>query len=467
MADYDLIDEGLSEEQTARAEADTPCRFTTGCAGTGKTYNAVAAVKADASHGVLSSTTGISAVNLGAITINSLLKYSDTRVMRDHFINGSLQRVLHGLAKQYRWLYVDEISMYGGDALDLLYRAVVEANRYADVTEPMGIHILGDLAQLPPVKSPWVFTASCWDRFHENTERLTKVWRQAEDQIPFLLALNLTRQGQGNEAAGVLAGAGARFESALDTEFEGTTILPRNDQVSRYNQMALDRLPGKSFRVQSRRWSSKVRKDGTFILPTEWQQNPKTHEWGIPPEVELKLGAYVMLLANAPDFEYVNGDCGWIDCYRPSGPWNNYGGDVLSIKLARTGKLILLFPLVRGVEYGDRPADWRDSNHKVAKSDDDGGWLPRPHYRSRVKRYVTGQIEYFPLRLAYASTVHKTQSLTLDRVQCDIRNSFFGFPGMAYTALSRCRTLAGLRIVGQQEVLAKRIVIDERIRPWL
>lgn len=447
MNDYSMIDEGLSEEQTARAEADTPCRFTTGCAGTGKTYNAVAAVAADLSHGVLSSTTGISAVNLGAITINSLLKYSDVKVMRDHFINGSLQRVLHSLAKQYRWLYVDEISMFGGDSLDLLYRAVVEANRYVDVVSPMGIHILGDLAQLPPVKSPWVFTAGCWDRFHENTERLTKVWRQ--DGGKFLDALNLTRRGEGITAAEMLASAGARFESSLDTEFEGTTILPRNDQVSRYNQMALDRLPGKSFRVASRRWGQQR---------SEWGQSMRTKEWGIPPEVELKLGAYVMLLANAPDFEYVNGDCGWI---------TEWGNPTLTIKLVRTGQEIELPSLVRGVEHSDRPADWSEGYPRVPKSEDDGGWMQRPHYRSRVKRYVTGQIQYWPLRLAYATTVHKSQSLTLDRVQCDFRNHFFSQPGMLYVAISRCRSLAGLRLVGQRETFAKHCNFDERIRPWL
>jgi len=228
-SDYDLMDEGLAEEQVARAETPPPCKFTTGCAGTGKTYNAVKAVQADPSSGILSSTTGISAVNLGAITINSLLKYSDVKVMRDHFLTGALSRVLHPLAKAHRWLVIDEISMYGGDALDILYRAVEEANRYVDVPEPMGIHIIGDLAQLPPVRAPWVFTAACWERFRENTETLTKVWRQGDTR--FLSALNLVRCGEGAAAAEALTSLGAVFHSALDTEFDGTTILPRNDQV--------------------------------------------------------------------------------------------------------------------------------------------------------------------------------------------------------------------------------------------
>jgi ATP-dependent DNA helicase PIF1 len=446
--DYD-IDALLSNEQVAIGDRPTPCHFTHGCAGTGKTYNAIQAVAADSSHGILSSTTGISAVNLGAITINSLLKYSDTAVMRDHFINGSLTRVLHTLAREHRWLYIDEISMLSGEALDILFRAMEEVNRYADVPEPMGIHILGDFAQLPPVKAPWVFTAGCWERFQVNTETLTRVWRQ--DGGRFLDALNLIRVGAGGSGAAVLAEAGARFETQLDTEFEGTTILPRNDQVGRYNALALARLPGKSFKVAARRWGQQR---------AEWGQSPRTHEWGIPPEVELKVGAYVMLLANASDFEYVNGDCGTVVRHDPS-------SGVIYISLVRTGRVVCIPPLVRGVEHSERPPDWNDSAPKLRAAEDSGDWLPRPHYRGRVKRWVTGQIEYWPLRLAYASTVHKTQSLTLDRIQVDIRNNFFSQPGMCYTALSRVRSLGGLRIVGQREVLEQRVQVDERVRPWL
>ena len=456
MNDRD-IDEELSEEQTVRELPPPPCRFTTGVAGSGKTHNAVAAVAADPSHGVLSSTTGISAVNLGAITINSLLKYSDLAVMRDHFLTGALQRAIHPLAKQFRWLIIDEVSMFSADAMDILHRAVEEANRYADVVTPMGIHIIGDFCQLPPVKAPWVFTAGCWDRFRESTETLTKVWRQ--DGGRFLDALNLVRRGEGSAAVEVLTSAGAVFHSALDTEFEGTTILPRNDQVSRYNALALDRVPGQKFKVASRRWGQQR---------SEWGQSSRTKEWGVPPEVELKVGAYVMLLANAPDFEYVNGDCGWIISGGPTSYKTMCIGDddPLVIKLVRTSKEIELSPLVRGVESSDRPAGW-SSTVKVPASEDDGGWRPQPHYRGRVKRWVTGQIEYFPLRLAYGTTVHKSQSLTLDRVQLDFRNRFFEQPAMLYTAMSRCRTLAGLRIIGQPEVFAKHCKFDERVREWL
>ena len=450
MNDYD-IEESLSEEQTVRELPPPPCRFTTGVAGSGKTYNAVKAVAADPSHGILSSTTGISAVNLGAITINSLLKYSDVAVMRDHFLTGALQRAIHPLAKLHRWLIIDEVSMFSADAMDILYRAVEEANRYADVPTPMGIHLIGDFCQLPPVKAPWVFTAGCWDRFRENTETLTKVWRQ--DGGRFLDALNLVRRGEGNAAVEVLMAAGAVFHSALDTEFEGTTILPRNDQVSRYNALALDRVPGQKFKVTSRRWGQQR---------SEWGQSARTKEWGVPAEVELKVGAYVMILANHPSFEYVNGDCGYVIRYGADEDDSKY----LAIKLVRTNEIVIIRPLVRGVESSDRPAGW-NSTIKVPASEDDGSWRPQPHYRARVKRWVTGQIEYWPLRLAYSTTCHKSQSLTLDRLQIDFRNHFFSSYGMLYVALSRCRSLQGLRLVGQPEVFSKHCNTDPLVKEWL
>lgn len=448
-SDYDLIEEGLSEEQCARGDVAPPCEFICGVAGSGKTFNQVRAVAEDPSYGVLSATTGIASVNLGAITIHSLLKYSNTVVLRDHYLSGALQRTIHPLAKLYRRLIIDEISMSDGEQLDLWYRGVEEANRYVDVPSPMGITLVGDFAQLPPVKARWAFEASCWERFAERTTRLTKVWRQ--DGGRFLDALNLTRRGEGGAAVEVLSAAGAVFNSALDTEFDGTTILPKNEQVGKYNQMALDRVPGKVFKVASRRWGRQR---------PEWGQNLRTKEWGIPPEVELKRGAYVMLLANHPDFSYVNGDCGYISEY-------NREDECILIELVRTGQEIILAPLVRGVEHSEKPLDWPSTAPRIPASEDDGCWHPRPHYRTRVKRYVTGQVEYWPLRLAYATTVHKSQSLTLDRVQVDFRNHFFSQPAMLYVALSRCRTLQGLRLVGQRDTFAKHCTFDERIREWL
>jgi ATP-dependent DNA helicase PIF1 len=455
------IDEDDLSGELCRAERDTPCEFLSGRAGTGKTFDQITKAKADPSYVVLSATTGIAAINIGAITINALLKYSTTDVLYDHYITGALARVLHPIAKRYRWLGIDECSMLSDRQLDLIHLGVKQVNQYADVEVPMGIRLIGDLAQLPPVpeaatkRVPWLFEAGCWPEFAKNTVRLTKQWRQAEGDR-FYMALNLVREGRGEEAAEMLKTAGARFESQLDTEFPGTTILPKNDAVGRFNQMGLERVRGEKFTVTARRWGQQR---------SEWGQNLKTREWGIPPATELKIGAYVMILINASDFSFCNGDCGEIVDYHYF-PTESFDMDTLDIKLTRTGRVITLHRITRGVEHNEKP-NGHNFGLRIAAKEDEGDYIPQPHYRSRVRRWVTGQISYFPVRLAYATTVHKSQSLTLDRVQVDVRNNFFAQPGMCYTALSRVRSLQGLRIVGQREVLAKHCNFDPRIREWL
>jgi ATP-dependent exoDNAse (exonuclease V) alpha subunit len=87
--------------------------------------------------------------------------------------------------------------------------------------------------------------------------------------------------------------------------------------------------------------------------------------------------------------------------------------------------------------------------------------------KGKGKSEIVGVITYMPLRAAYGCTVHKTQGLTLDRVQVNIRDPFFRQPGMLFVALSRARTIEGLRIVGDQRGFIERCRIDPRVQPWL
>lgn len=441
-----MID-SLNQVSEERAVLPARCEFLTGRAGTGKSY---LAVKDAGSTTVLCATTGIAAVNLGSITINSILHYFDTVSMRDAYLSGQLGRTLHEIAREKRMIAIDECSMLDAEQLDLLVRAADEVGRYVDVPESLTIRLVGDFAQLPPVRARWAFDADTWPRFAQNTTRLTKVWRQ--DGGLFLDALNLAREGRGSEAEAVLTSAGLEWHTALATEFEGTTILPKNDMVSRYNALALQRTPGKAFVVRSERWGRQRR---------EWGLSPSTKEWGIPPEAEFKIGSYVMCLSNTPDFTMVNGDCGHVRQYDAE-------TDTIHVELVRTGKTEAVRPIVRGFEVASEPPDWPPKAKRVSREDEeDGEWLPEPHYRISKRHYVIGQVRYYPLRLAYASTVHKAQGLTLDRVQVDVRDQFFGQPAMCYVALSRCRTLEGLRVVGQRERFAKRVAMDPRVRRWL
>lgn len=440
LAPLDVPSEDIAADRPSTAPV---CEFWTGRAGTGKSYQ-LAKMAADTPHSVLvTATTGIAAVNLGAVTLNSILGYFDTDSMRDSFLSGRLTRMLHVIAREYPALAVDEGSMMAGEQLDLLYRTTEEVNQYRDVPRSLRLILVGDFAQLPPIRARWAFDADCWRHFAANVTRLTRVWRQMDG--PFLDALNFAREGRGADSAAVLSAAGCRWHTSVAIEFDGTTILPINKAVNRYNDVALDRVPGPRFCVTSRRWGRQR---------AEWGENKRTHEWGIPLRAEFKVGAYVMCLANQQDFTVVNGDCGHITEYDET-------RGAITVKLLRTGAEVSLGRIIRNVESADKPEGFSGARTDGIE------WTPYDHFRRDARRYVRGQIEFYPLRLAYASTVHKAQGLTLDKVQIDIRDNFFGQPAMLYTAVSRCRTLEGIRLVGQRERYAMQCKCDVRVIPWL
>ena len=90
-----------------------------------------------------------------------------------------------------------------------------------------------------------------------------------------------------------------------------------------------------------------------------------------------------------------------------------------------------------------------------------------PKWDIRSRKWIVGGITYFPLRLAYATTVHKSQGLSLDNVQIDAYNHFLGSPAMAYVALSRARTPEGLRIVGDPDTFARKVKCHPEVLRWL
>jgi ATP-dependent DNA helicase PIF1 len=430
------ISDDVLEERAPTSENNVPCEDIGGQAGCGKTTLVKQRIEDDPEWGLLTATTGISAINLNAVTLNSTLGFFDTDSLKDLYLTGRLATKLHDLGKEHRNLVIDEKSMMDAVQLDLIYRAMSAANAYADVKTPMGIVLVGDFAQLPPIKAKWAFEAECWPQFEANRTHLTKIWRQ--DQLAFLDALNAARRGDGLTASDILSSVGVQWETSLDTDYEGTTLVPKNDQVDRFNQMKLDSHTGSKFTVSSRRWG---------------QQRP---EWakGVPWNATFKVGCYVMILSNSKmeegAFKWVNGDCGHVE---------SFDGDEVAIRLVRTGQTVTVPKLCRNVTAKDKPEGW-DSTIRQ------DGYVARLH-RDTKGKYVVGQIEWFPLRLAYASTVHKSQGLSLDKLQIDFRNAFFAHPGMLYVALSRCRTLEGLRLVGQRERFVKQCNADVRVQRWL
>lgn len=436
-------------------EGNVPCSFTTGAAGTGKTYSFKKKIEEEPAYGILAATTGISAINLGAVTLNSLLKFFDTDSLRDNFNRGNLTTNLHRLGKISRNLIIDEVSMMDGRQLDYIYEAVSQVNEYKDMeSHPMGIILTGDFAQLPPVNAQWAFEAVSWPNFDDNTTKLTKVWRQENPE--FLEAINAARIGDGSLCASILSDIGVRFIPSTTKDFKGTTIMSKNNQVDNFNFSALLDLPGEFFGLKSQYWGYEDK---------NWRRH-------IPDVLKLKIGAYVMILNNDFQEGYVNGDCGNIVEKDENG--------TISVKLVRGGRVVRIRPIVRNHQvsfdegeklgYGDPFEASHVGCHLECQGWDGQSkrWVwGRPSYNCQRGTWNDGGVMFYPLRASYATTCHKSQGLTLDKCQIDIRDQFFGNPSMTYVALSRVKSPDGLTIVGDPQTLASRIKIDEKVRKWL
>jgi len=218
--------------------------------------------------------------------------------------------------------------------------------------------------------------------------------------------------------------------------------VAKNDAVDRYNYLRMARLPGAEVRFPSSRWGE---------LRSEWGRLDKPpHTWGIPSELVLKIGALVMILANARDelgqLTYVNGDLGTLVDADEVSAW---------VELQRTGEIVRVLPVLREVKVPIESLRRKELREAGQSERIDGKWE------------IVGGLTYMPLRVAYASTCHKSQGLSLDKVQVNVRDHFFSSPGMVYVALSRCRSAQGLRLVGSPKVLIERCVSDPRLKQWL
>ncbi len=414
------------------------CEFLTGPAGCGKTYEFKRRIRENDLYGVMVSTTGVSAINLGTTTINSLLGYFDTESLSDRYFSGLLGKRLYSIAQRVKILGIDEVSMMDGEQLDILYNAIMENNEEHKGNQ-LGIVLTGDFCQLQPVKAKWAFQARCWPAFAENIIRMTTMYRQSDPR--FLEALMFARQGKGQECMEIMREI-VTFGGALSSDFGGTTVMGTNPKVDRFNNYTLSKLPGVIYRFPSSRWGK---------MRGEWKY--------IPEVLELKEGALVMILSNdAPAFSYANGDLGHVVGL---GSEDAEVAGTISVRLIRNASVVEIGLITRNFTLVDPPPRGTSTWDKKGKHNG------QPYYDGPSNRWVYGGITFYPIRLGYATTVHKTQSLTLDRVQVDFRDNFTGQPNMAYTALSRCKTPEGLRIIGTPELMAKRIKVHEEVLEWL
>lgn len=454
VSEADLVRLSSDEAALPRWEA------VMGPAGTGKTFlmRERAQQFAPVARHVLCATTGIAAVNLGegVTTINSLLWYYDTASLMGRWINGMLERALMRLAYTgVTRIVLDEVSMLSGEQLEIILGGLDSVNEKLDAAgrPPLSLTLTGDFCQLPPIQAQFAFEMPGWKRFEGATKTLTTVRRQSD--AGFIQALQYARRGMGLDAW-QLFGQVAQKEN--DPFFDGTTVLDKNDAVDKLNRFRLMQVKGQEVRVPSKR-------EGTEA--SEWRN--------IPQVLELKEGALVLVLANrkndledrlagADAYAYVNGDVGMFVGLEEDNEGDDVVGTRARVVLKRTGEEVL----VEWVTRKNLQPLTKARKKELEAQGDEGRKRIVSNEAGDPTWELLGTITYLPLRLGYATTVHKSQGLTLDRVQVDLRGGFFHAPGMVYVALSRARSLEGLRLVcpsGQS--FAKRCNFDKRVERWL
>jgi ATP-dependent DNA helicase PIF1 len=408
---------GLSPEQQAVFDAIEGTRrhiFVTGRAGTGKSTLLNHLSWHSEKQLVVCAPTGVAALNVGGQTVHSLFKLP-IGVIADRDLDDD--RDLRKLLSAIDTVVIDEVSMVNADLLDAVDRRLRWARQRKEPFGGAQIVLFGDPFQLAPVpgdgderayftdnyRSLWFFDAKVWEQTELSVLELRQIHRQQDDGFKFML--NAVRQGRVTaEIAGMLNGAGARPVPAEPP----ITLATRNDSVNRINAKALAALPGK---VSTAR--AEVNGDfGGRAFPAD-------------ESLELKPGAHVMFLRNDSDGRWVNGTVGVVRRIR----------NTVTVE-------------VNGEEHDVNPVVWERHRYTYSAA------------TKRLDRQVVADFTQFPLRLAWAVTIHKSQGKTYDAAVVDLGSRVFS-AGQTYVALSRLTSLEGLYLT--RPLVPRDIIVDPHV----
>ncbi|MDY7529712.1 MULTISPECIES: ATP-dependent DNA helicase [Cryobacterium] len=416
----------LSREQAEVYQAIENTRqnvFVTGRAGTGKSTLLNHLSWNTSKQIVIAAPTGVAALNVGGQTIHSLFRLP-IGVIADHAIdqNDQVKKLLNTIDT----VVIDEVSMVNADLMDAIDRSLRQARqRPNDSFGGVQIVLFGDPYQLAPVpgdsderayftdtyRSMWFFDAKVWKGAELRIFELTEVHRQRD--ADFRHMLNAVRYGQVTaEIGGALNAAGARTPPA-----EGViTLATRNDAVNRINAAALKRLPGKAL-------TAKAEVTGDFGGRT----------YPADAVLELKVGAQVMFLRNDSPLD---GGARWV---------NGSIGTVTKVDST-------VYVEIDGTTHEVEPAVWEKYKYSYNQA------------TKKLSRDVVAEFTQFPLRLAWAVTIHKSQGATYERAIVDLGTRVFS-PGQTYVALSRLTGLDGLYLT--RPLRPSDIIVDEDVQRFM
>ncbi|GLJ34340.1 hypothetical protein SUGI_0690510 [Cryptomeria japonica] len=413
----------LSEKQKAvlMAVSEGKSVFFSGAAGTGKTSllrKCVAILKKN--HGVKSvfvtASTGIAASALKGTTLHSFAGIGMGLDSEENL----LLKVGRGQALN-RWrkakaLVIDEISMIDGDLFDKLNCIAKRFSSQKQTGEEFGgrqLVVTGDFGQLPPVNPPnlekqFAFQADCWHKCFDMQTELDIIFRQSD--LPFMKMLNEFRRGICSpESIDMLRPCLGRPE--LDDGMLFTKLYPHRLDVTRENEQKLRELEKEMFTFYAE-------DSGHEYAISRLDSTP------VVKELSLCIGAQVMLTYNINIKNgLVNGRKGVVQGFELDTDQTN--------EKAITHKGV--WPVVK-FQNLKQPKIIKPECYEVHDFDKNG------------KVIVAAKRKQVPLILAWALSLHKSQGMTLDRIETDLSNAFGC--GMVYLALSRLKKLDGLRLLG-------------------
>jgi ATP-dependent DNA helicase PIF1 len=385
--------------------------FLTGSAGTGKTYiinKYVQYLKERDVRPAIVAPTGIAASHINGVTIHSFFGIGIRENVDDYFLDNLLQKeYLYKRLNKIKVLIIDEISMVSPElfsSIDKILRAFLASDK------PFGgvqIILSGDFFQLPPIsrgvrEKKFAWQSKSWEDVDLRFCYLEEKFRQSDNSL--IDILEEIRSGAVSKKS--IEILNSCYKKELLKKFKASKLYTHNIDVDRLNYEELSLLPGGVKIFQSIKKGSKKNIERIFNSSL------------VVEELKIKKGAVVIFIKNNYEAGYINGTL----------------GRVINFNKITGSPIVEIFS---GRKITAEPDEWGIEND-----------------RGEVKAVV----KQIPLKLAWALTVHKSQGMTLDAAEIDLSKTFEA--GQGYVALSRIKSLEGLRLMGLNDMALK---VDELV----
>jgi hypothetical protein len=408
--------------------------FLTGKAGTGKTtFLKNILGKISKNYAVLAPT-GVAAINAGGMTIHSFFQLPlNAFVPTNEYVDINVANNKQNITRHFRHNYeklklireldliiIDEISMVRSDLLDLVDFSLRYVRKNYLPFGGVQVLMIGDMYQLSPVvkdqewqilknhyKSQYFFDSQVWKETTFNTITLKTIYRQTEGK--FVTILNAIRDG--NCSQDMIDELNKQYKENFVPSAEDNyiTLTTHNSKADSINQSRMQSLQGKNLKFEAN-------------IKGQFNESAYPND----KDLQLKVGSQVMFMRNDIEGQYYNGLIG-------------------VIKEMKEDKIVVES---EGRKIDVQRVTWKNVSYSLDEEN------------QKIKSEELGSYEQFPLKLAWAVTVHKSQGLTFNKLIVDLSSSFAA--GQVYVALSRCTSLSGLIFsskLTKENVFVDRLVV--------